>query len=252
MDRAYAEKYGRFEQMHWWFRARRLILRRLLEKEVEWRPGIEVLEIGVGPGLNLYSLYPKGCRLQGMEPDLENAKLAAGRGPVPVSVGTVEEMPVNLRNQTFDVITMFDVLEHIENDSAALALLRQRLRPNGYLVLSVPAYRWLWSDHDVVNQHFRRYTRGELVARLREAGFRLQRATYFNSVLLPPIAVARFIGKLFRKKNAEPKSDFEGGAGSLDAILYKLFASEANWLVRHSFPFGVSVFTVARVPSSSV
>lgn len=246
MDRAYAEQYASFEEKHWWFRARRVILRRLLEQTVDWRPEINVLEIGTGPGLNLYSLYPPDCRLQGMEPDAGNAEIAARRGPVPVSVGTVEEMPVNLRSEQFDVITMFDVLEHIQDDHAALARVAERLRPAGTLVLTVPAFQWLWSGHDLVNQHFRRYTRAELVAKLRAAGYEVNRATYFNALLFPPIALARLAGRVF-KRHETPASDFKEGSKTADALLYKIFAAESAWLSRGwSFAFGVSIFAAAR------
>src|SRR4051794_12393033 len=106
MERSYAEKYSSFEESHWWFRARRVILRGLLAREVEWRPGMKVLEVGVGPGLNLYALYPENCHLKGLEPDAGNAALAGQRGSVPVYVGTVEAMPAELREEKFDLITM--------------------------------------------------------------------------------------------------------------------------------------------------
>jgi 2-polyprenyl-3-methyl-5-hydroxy-6-metoxy-1,4-benzoquinol methylase len=247
MEAAYAEQYSGYEQHHWWFRARRVILRELLAKEVAWRPGMSVLEIGCGPGLNLYSLYPADCKLSGMEPEVENAGIASKRGQVPVYVGTIEAMPVELQEQQFDVVTMFDVLEHIQNDPAALQIVKQRLASGGYLVLSVPAYQWMWGQQDVVNLHFRRYTRGQLVKRLEEAGFEVRRATYFNSFLFPPIAAVRLLAKLFSSENKTAKSDFEYSAGGLGELLYRIFAAEAGWLKRFSSPFGVSVFAVAQV-----
>jgi len=248
MERAYAEQYSNYEEHHWWFRARRRILKRLLAKEVVWRPGMKVLEIGCGPGLNLYSLYPQDCELYGMEPEAENAGIAGKRGKVPVSVGTVEAMPMELSAQQFDVITMFDVLEHIEDDAAALQIVKERLVPGGYLVMTVPAYQWMWGQQDVVNLHFRRYTQGQLLARLREAGFEIQRATYFNSFLFPPIAVVRLLARMFASKDEPAKSDFEYSTGGLGEVLYQIFAAEAGWLEGYSFPFGVSVFAVARKP----
>src|SRR5687768_15583821 len=82
MQQSYAERYASFEQNHWWFRARRVILRKLLQAEIQWRPRMQVFEIGVGPGLNLYSLYPDDCEIQGLEPDLENANIANRRGQI--------------------------------------------------------------------------------------------------------------------------------------------------------------------------
>jgi SAM-dependent methyltransferase len=248
MERAYAEQYSSYEEHHWWFRARRDILRRLLAKEVAWRPGMKVLEIGCGPGLNLYSLYPQDCELYGMEPDAANAGIAGKRGKVPVSVGTVEAMPPELKAQQFDVITMFDVLEHIQDDAAALKIVKERMVPGGYLVMTVPAYQWMWGQQDVVNLHFRRYTEGQLLARLREAGFEIQRATYFNSLLFPPIAMVRLLARLFTSKDKPAKSDFEYSTGGLNEVLYHVFKAEAGWLEKFAFPCGVSVFAVARKP----
>jgi 2-polyprenyl-3-methyl-5-hydroxy-6-metoxy-1,4-benzoquinol methylase len=247
MEAAYAEQYSGYEQHHWWFRARRVILRRLLAKEIVWQSGMKVLEIGCGPGLNLYSLYPPDCHLSGMEPEQENAAIAGKRGKVPVYVGTVEAMPAELRRQQFDVITMFDVLEHIQDDAAALQLVKQRLAPGGYLVLSVPAYQWMWGQQDVVNLHFRRYTRAQLAERLEAAGFQVQRATYFNSLLFPPIAAVRLFARLFSSHKKPAKSDFEYSSGGLGEVLYRIFAAEAGWLERFPFPCGVSVFAVVQV-----
>ncbi|HEY1172961.1 MAG TPA: class I SAM-dependent methyltransferase [Verrucomicrobiae bacterium] len=250
MERAYAEQYSNYEEHHWWFRARRVILQRLLAKEVVWRPRMKVLEIGCGPGLNLYSLYPKDCELYGMEPDADNAGIAGKRGKVPVSVGTVESIAGELREKRFEVITMFDVLEHIQDDAGALKIVMERLVPGGYLVMTVPAYQWMWGQQDMVNLHFRRYTEGQLVVRLREAGFEIQRATYFNSLLFPPIAAVRLLARLFSSKDKPAKSDFEYSTGGLNEVLYHIFKAEAGWLERFAFPCGVSVFAVARRPKS--
>jgi len=251
MQASYAEQYSGYEENHWWFRARRVILRRLLAREIDWRPGLRVLEIGVGPGLNLYSLYPAGCELRGMEPDAGNAAIAGKRGPVPVSVGTLEALPPELQAATFDVITMFDVLEHIEDDAAALGIVRARLAPGGVLVLSVPAYQWMWGQQDVVNLHFRRYSRGRLLALLQAAGFQVRRATYFNTLLFPPIAAIRLLARCFSSSRRPPKSDFEYSTGGLSELLFRIFAAEAGWLERRSFPFGVSLFAVARSDAQS-
>lgn len=251
MNPAYAQKYAAYEESHWWFRARRIILADLLRREIDWKPGLDVLEVGVGPGLNLYSLYPSTSRLRGMEPDVENAKIAAGRGPVPVAVGTVEAMPDELANQRYDLITLFDVLEHIENDLEALRRLRGLLRDGGALVLTVPAHAWLWSRHDVMNQHFRRYSRTGLENVLRAAGFHIQRLGFFNSFLLPLVAGARWLGRWRKESTAEAETDFDQSAGWLDPLFFQIFSAERHWLRHASFPSGVSLFAVARISLNS-
>jgi SAM-dependent methyltransferase len=246
MQADYAARYSRYEEHHWWFRGRREILKRILAREIPRRQGVKVLEIGVASGLNLYSLYPPNCDLRGIEPDSANAKLAAVRGQVPVSVGTVENMPSELHSQVFDVVTMFDVLEHIQDDLAALRAVRARLALNGTLVLTVPAYQWMWGQQDIINLHFRRYTKRQLITRLREAGFRLRRATYFNTLLFPPIALTRVFAKCSPARSPTPRSDFEYSSGGMNVWLSRLFSLEARWLERYSFPFGVSVLAVAQ------
>lgn len=208
---------------------------------------MQVFEIGVGPGLNLYSLYPSNCEVQGLEPDAENALLANRRGQIPVSVGTIEAMPAELRERSYDVITMFDVLEHIEDDCAAVETVKKLLRPGGYFVLTVPAYEWLWSQHDDVNHHFRRYTRKRLLAPMERAGFAIQRATYFNTLLLPTVAAARLLQRVLPRRDKEI-SDFDRSSGGLDKLLFQIFSSEAWWLRRSSFPSGVSLFAIGRKP----
>lgn len=246
MKAEYADAYDAFEQRHWWFRARRVILRSVLEREVRWKPGMKVLEVGVGPGANLYELYPPGLHVQGLDPDPVNSERARQRGPLPVHTGTVEAMPPPLAHDVFDALCLFDVLEHIQDDGAALDLLRQRLKPDGFLALSVPAYAWMWGRQDVTNLHYRRYTRGRLVRLLKQHGFRIQRATYFNTLLFPPVAAQRLLARLRPLDPDSTESDFAFGPPWLDALLYRIFRSEAALLRAMNFPFGVSVLVIAR------
>lgn len=250
MDATYAARYGEIERNHWWFRARRVILRSQMRKHVGWQLGMEVLEVGVGPGENLYSLYPDDVSLQGLEPEEHNATFANSRGEAPVYQGVLEKLPEPLAAKRYDVITLFDVLEHIEDDDAALDRLHTLLKPGGKLVLSVPAYMFLWGRQDVVNHHFRRYTGKELSGKLRAHGFKLVRRTYFNSLLFPPIALVRLLkrGSIEREAGAK-QSDFDYQAGPVSALLFRLFRFEAFLLKFLSFPFGVSWFCVAEKPA---
>lgn len=248
MKREYAGQYADYEQNHWWFRARRVILRTLLAQEIGWRAGMSVLEIGVGPGENLYSLYPPNVHLAGLEPDAGNAEIARQRGAIPVHTGVIETLPEAIRNNRYDVITLFDVLEHIQDDLAALDTLNSLLKPGGRLALSVPAYQWMWGQQDIVNLHFRRYTLGELRQKLAGKGFRITRATYFNTLLFPPIALVRLMARLKPGDSTGTHSDFEYSAGPVNELLYRIFATEAALTKHISFPFGVSIFLVAQTP----
>jgi SAM-dependent methyltransferase len=162
-----------------------------------------------------------------------------------VHVGSIEHLPPPLAEAQFDLITAFDVLEHITDDLAALELLRKRLISGGKLALTVPAYQWLWSQHDVVNEHRRRYTKGQLVTKLDRAGWRTLRATYFNTLLFPPIAAVRILQRVPGLSHFLP-SDLNNKPSPIDRLLLSVFASEAGWLVHGDFPFGVSIIIIAE------
>jgi SAM-dependent methyltransferase len=244
MEKSYAEHYALLEGEHWWFRARRKILRALLA-QLEWPQQPRILEIGVGPGHNLLEIYPSDARLEGVEPDVELARLAAARCPVPVLQASIDRLAPGIQDGSYDGVTMFDVLEHIKDDVRALQVVNQKLKPGGRIVLSAPAYMWLWGQQDVVNQHCRRYTKGELREKLQAADFRTERMTYFNTFLFPPIAAVRVLAHIGRREPA-PDGDFAYVPSSSNAILFNLFASEGIFLRLFDFPFGVSVFAAAR------
>ncbi len=246
MKQEYAHQYGSFEQKHWWFRARRVILKGLLDHHIAWKPGMPVVEIGVGPGENLYALYPDGIDLAGVEPEPENAAVANSRGPIPVYVGTVERMPEDISGRQQDLICLFDVLEHIEDDEAALDRLGDRLGDGGLLALSVPAFQWMWGQQDVVNMHYRRYTLAELCGKLKRHGFSIVRATYFSSFLFPPIALFRLLARLWSKGGKPAHSDFDYSAGPVEPLLYGLFRMEWPLLKYINFSFGSSCFVIAK------
>jgi SAM-dependent methyltransferase len=244
MEKTYAEHYARLEGEHWWFRARRLILRDLLA-HLEWPHHPRILEIGVGPGFNLLEVYPADARLEGIEPDQGLATFAAKRSPAPVFQARVDELPSEIQDAAYDGIAMFDVLEHIPDDACALQIVHRKLRPGGRIVLSAPAYNWLWGQQDIVNQHCRRYTLRTLREKLKATSFTVERATYFNTFLFPPIAAVRLAARFTRRQPAA-EGDFAYVPGSSNAALFTLFASERVLLRFLDFPFGVSVFAVAR------
>ena len=182
MEKSYAQHYALLEAEHWWFRARRMILRNLLCQLV-WPPQPRILEIGVGPGHNLLEIYPADSRIEGVEPDEVLAGIAAARVPGPVFNASIDQLPPEIRDGSYDGVALFDVLEHIEDDARALQIVYRKLRPGGRIVVSAPAYMWLWGQQDVVNQHYRRYTSLELRRKLQASDFVIERVTYFNTIL---------------------------------------------------------------------
>ena len=244
MEKLYADQYALLEGEHWWFQARRLVLRNLLS-HLEWPVQPKILEIGVGPGHNLLEIYPPDARLEGVEPDEALARLAAARSPAPVLKGSIECLPPEILDGCYDGVAMFDVLEHVKDDVRALQVVREKLTSGGRIVLSAPAYRWLWGQQDAVNQHYRRYTLRDLRKKLQAANFTVERMTYFNTFLFPPIAIVRLLARC-RRRPYRPEGDFAYARKSSNKILLGVFASERIFLRYLDFPFGVSVFAAAR------
>jgi len=247
MEKKFAKDYADFELYHWWFRARRKILRALLLR-VDWKTNSQVLEIGAGTGTNLYNIYPPRIALIGVEPDIRNVEIASAKGKIKVYAGTIENLPYEIDDKIYDYITMFDVLEHVKDDLGALKIINNKLNSGGKLILTVPSYKWLWNKHDIVNHHYRRYTSSNLKKKLEEADFKVIRATYFNTFLFPLVVSLRLISKIIKKIGSfnEVKSDFEYSFGVLDRIFYLIFSSE-RWLLNFlNFPFGSSIFVVAQ------
>jgi SAM-dependent methyltransferase len=244
MQKSYTHQYALLEREHWWFRARRLILRDLLAR-LKWPPQPQILEIGVGPGHNLLEIYPSDARLEGAEPDPALAGLAAAQGPTPVFNASIDQLPSEIQEGSYDAVTMFDVLEHIPDDARALQIVNRKLKPGGRIALSVPAYMWLWGQQDIVNQHYRRYTLGQLRRKLQAAHFSIERMTYFNTFLFLPIAGVRLIAR-YRGQAYKVEGDFSYVRSPSNAVLFTLFGAERFFLRYLNFPFGVSVFAVAR------
>lgn len=169
------------------------------------------------------------------------ARQAARARGFSVEAGALPEAHPFLQ-EAFDLIALFDVLEHVREDFESLVALRRQLRPGGLFILTVPAFPFLWSAHDARHHHFRRYRRGPLRHALLRAGFRVERISYFNTWLFPAIASVRLVKKALRS----PGSDAEHLPPLwLNGFLESLFSSERHFLLRGALPFGVSLVAMA-------
>ena len=240
MERVVYDRMAELDQLHWWYRARREVLRALIERTIAL-PGPEearILEVGCGTGHNFAMLRHFG-RLDGLELDSAARALASRRlghavmdSPLPQLTG----VPMG----AYDLIAMLDVLEHIEDDEAALVSLARRLRPGGRLLITVPAHPWMWSAHDEVNHHKRRYTRRTLSAVVGKAGMKVEMLSWFNSLLFPLAAAARLAGRVTGKQD----SDDTLPPGPVNWLFEKLFALERYAIGRVPFPPGVSLVAI--------
>ena len=183
----------------------------------------------------------------GVEFSEQAAAIARGRDAGEVVIGPAERVP--LEDSGFDLVTMLDVLEHLDDEAPALAEVRRLLIPGGYLLITVPAFMMLWSGHDVALHHRRRYRRPQLKQRLQEAGLEVQWLTYYNTALFPAVAGVRLTRRLLGG-GADEADVADDAPGPLSGVLEGLFAAERYLVGRVTLPFGVSLVGVARAPGA--
>ncbi len=238
----------RLEDTHWWFVARRnlvlMALERLLRR-TERRSGspLRLLDVGCGTGGTLERLRPLG-RVVGL--DLEPLALAfcRERGQRELVCGSATALP--FADGAFDVVLALDVLEHIPDHEAAAREIARVLAPGGYALVTVPAYRSLWSRHDLALMHQRRYRAGEVRRLLGGAGLRPGRLTYTVSAFLPVVWAVRTAQRL--RPRGTVRADAMPTAPLLNRLLGAWMDFESRVALRARLPFGVTVFAVARKP----
>lgn len=226
------------ESRHWWFTGRRRILASVIGS-LNLPDNARVLEIGSGTGGNLKMLSRFG-KVSSVEMDETARAIASDKtgGVFDIRDGICPtDMPFK-PGEKFDLICLFDVLEHIEDDVAALACLKKLLADGGRVLVTVPAYQWLWSAHDQFLHHKRRYSSKKLKAILDKTGFRADKVSHFNTFLFPLAAGARLLDRLLGRESASGTSV----PGSfVNSTLQAIFSFERFFLGWMSFPFGVSI-----------
>jgi SAM-dependent methyltransferase len=242
---AYEEMY-RLEDHHWWFVGKRLLVTALLADALA-APRPRILDAGCGTGgmlAHLRGISP-GARAVGTDPSALALALCKRRGLAAVARAEAGHLP--FRRADFDVVLLLDVLEHVRDEGALLAAVRRVLRPGGTVLVSVPAYQWLWSVHDEALHHVRRYTARRLRHALAEAGFIVDRLTYTNIAALPPAVIVRALLPRLGLVRADG-TDRGQVAPWVNRLLIRAYRAEAR-LVRHaSLPAGLSVAAVATHP----
>jgi len=245
LDRSAYDRFFALEQTHFWRIAKRRLALDWLERYGPPPGGLRLLDIG-----GACSLIPKELErwgeVQVIEVDADTVQFARDKLGLDVREGRFpDDVPVQA---AFDVVTMLDVLEHIEDDEASLRAAGRLLKPDGLLLVTVPALRWLWSDHDIVLHHHRRYTRGELVAKLEAAEFTVERVSYYTGLLLPALVAERAAGRLKSRLTGKRKTEYDvkPPPGPLNS-LFGLTMSFERWMLGWTdYWHGSSLIAVAR------
>lgn len=245
MDRVAYESFARLEDTHFWFVSRRRIFFDLLDRELGGRRDLRILEIGCGAGGMLGPLQRYG-RVTGVDIDAEYIEFCKNRGFTEVMCASGYELP--FADASFDLVCLFDTMEHIPDEARALREVHRVLVPGGRVFASVPAYQFLWSQNDKIAHHCRRYTRGRLRRALVGAGLHPHRLTYFNMLLLPLIIPAVLWQKLRERLGRLPPGFNNTSvriARPVNWLFTRIMSSE-RWLLRWlSLPCGHSVIAMA-------
>jgi SAM-dependent methyltransferase len=243
MDRDYERQTHEAEDRHWWYRGRRKVLDGVLAGLGLPTPA-RVLDAGCGSGRNMVELAHLG-EVTGVELSDTSVALARARGVGEVVAGSVLEMP--FPDDSFDLAVSLDVIEHLDDDLAAMRELRRTVAPGGALLVTVPAYQWLWSGHDEINHHHRRYTHRTLQRVAERAGWKQSRTTYFNSLLLPAAIVLRVLDRVNRAKTTETSLDLWVPPEPVNWLLERPLTLESALIARGGrIPAGLSLLAVFR------
>ena len=230
------------EESHWWHIGRRRIIadfvRDICAQVTDRTP--RILDVGCGTGANVQMLSQFGDA-EGVDISPDALAFCHARGLDKVKLGAAEELPYE--DESFDLVTALDVVEHLDDDVAGLREMRRVLRPGGRVLLFVPTFMWLWGVQDDISHHRRRYRLPELRRAVIEAGFEVERTTYANITFLWPT----FLGRLFmRVTGIRPESESHINIVALNPLFARILGSEARFLRFMNFPIGVSGLCVAR------
>jgi len=247
-DAAAFEFLFKMEQKHFWHVGRREIILDVLRRNVPNLMKSRMLEVGCGNGSVLAFLKNNGIEIEGGDIFTEGLTFCRQRvDSVPLYQLDVLALPFH---EEFDIVGLFDVLEHIDDDSRALTEINRALKTSGDLMLTVPAHKFLWSRHDEASHHKRRYNRTELITKLERCGFVVNKATYYMFFLFPILSMMRLLSKIFSNKKYE-KGDIQA---SLELktipVINSVFLASLRlekYLIRHlNLPFGASLLILAE------
>jgi 2-polyprenyl-3-methyl-5-hydroxy-6-metoxy-1,4-benzoquinol methylase len=233
--------FSEIQRRHWWFVTRKKIVMDTIDKYLDKNDNIKVLDIGCGTGVMLNALEKVGQAYgMDMSDDAINFSKEIFKGKVEKGV-LPDQVPY--KESVFNLITALDVIEHVDRDVDSLKAMHSLLVPGGKAVITVPAYMFLWSSFDEINEHKRRYTRTELQTKLEQVGFTIEKISYYNTLLFPIVYIVRVLNNILKRDGV---SDMDMPSQPLNFMLEKIFGIEKYLLRFLNLPFGVSVLAVVR------
>ena len=230
------------EESHWWYLGRRRIIESLVEQICSNIDAANplILDVGCGTGANLKMLARFG-RAEGVDISQQAVSFCRERGLECVKLGAVEQLPYE--NESFDLVTALDVIEHLDDDVAGLREIHRVLRPGGFVLIFVPAFMFLWGVQDDVSNHRRRYTLTSMLNAIRAAGFSVEQASYANVSFFFPVLAVRTLMRWF---GLRAETEYGINIPVMNGPFSQVFAAERFILKRGKLPFGVSAVCVAR------
>jgi len=234
------------EKSHWWFVGRRKIIFSMLDKYLPAVKGqLRLLDVGCGTGVNLKRLekYGHATGVDIVEEAVKFSRLRNCKDVLKIDKGI---LPFN--NNTFDVITVLDVIEHVDDDYAALCDYYRVMKDEGILLITVPAHRFLWGAHDVAVDHRRRYVARDLKNKVEKAGFAVKKLTYFETFFFPFVLLGRIKEKFAKNvaDNSSPVIRIKDRPYFINRLLGFMFSLEARFLEGFDFRCGVLLLCAAR------
>ena len=232
-------------ETHWWFIGRRKIVLDLVRKIIDGIIRPRIVDVGCGAGATLRQLEDLGTAI-GVDISSSAVSYCRQRGCRQVCLVEEERLPFG--DKKISLIVSLDVLEHMDYDYRHLREYHRVLKDDGKILLTVPALPWLWSSHDQANRHRRRYTLNHLKTLLEREGWKIERLTYFCTLLFPLIMVIRLISKVVNKtiKNYNADWNFKIPGLGINWLFTRIFAGEAFWISRRRLPIGSSLLAVCR------
>lgn len=244
MDVSEYARMRELEDANWWYIGKRYIVLNLINKFVQPEACriSDLLDVGCGTGATMDMLSEFG-QVVGVDISEHALAFCRERGHTDLFLADISDL--SFKDSSFDLITALDVIEHVEDDERALRNLWRVCRRGGFVIMSVPAHRFLWSNHDLALHHKRRYVSDELRQKVQGAGFKIVKLSYTNISTFPVVACVRGFKKLFGSKET-PKPDEANLPNFLNKLMVLIYRAEASLLGLVDFPFGVSLVCVAR------